>query len=100
MPILIAIAGMFGISVFRLVAYAAILAAVVVGALTIRQHYIDVGWYKHAAKIERQDNAAVAVSKQVEHDTQACSEANGFWDVVTQGCKLQEEEPKPKEEVK
>lgn len=88
------IANLFGISVFRLIMYAAIFVAVVAGALTIRQHYVNVGWAKHKAAVERQDNIAIDASKKVEERTNKCSDANGFWDVLTQGCKLQEEETK------
>lgn len=94
MPIILAIANMFGISVFRLVAYAAIFVAVVTGALVIRQHYVDVGWNKHKIAIEKQDQRAVDANKKVQEQTDKCSETNGFWDVVTQGCKLQDEEVK------
>lgn len=92
MPIILAIANLFGISVFRLVAYISAIIIVIIALGTVRQHYINVGWYKHAAKIEKQDNAAIAVDKKVEQDAQKCSDDNGFWDVLTQGCKLQDAE--------
>lgn len=59
--------------------------------LTIRQHYVNLGWKQHKVAVERQDNRAVEASKRVEEKTDKCSETNGFWDVITQGCKLQEE---------
>lgn len=89
---LLAIANFFGISVFRLVAYFSIVLAITVGAATLRQHYVNLGWNKHRAAVERQDARAVAASKQVEVKTEACSEKNGFWDVITQGCKLEDVE--------
>lgn len=89
---MLAIASLFGISQIRLIIYAVAIVAVVVGGFTIRQHYINVGWYKHAAKIEKQDNAAVSVDKKVESDLKTCTDANGFWDVITQNCMTQEEE--------
>ena len=72
----------------RAIVYA-VLAALVAGTLLgIRQHYVNLGWYKHKAAIERQDNRAIDASKQVEEKTSTCSEKNGYWDVITQGCKI------------
>jgi hypothetical protein len=92
MPILLMIANLFGISVFRLIIYAAIFAAVVAGALTIRQHYVNLG-YKHAiAAVKKQDDRAVAAANQVEAKAAKCDATNGFWDVVSQNCRLATEE--------
>lgn len=78
----------------RLVIYVVI--AVLIGGvlLGIRQHYVNEGWRKHAAAVEKQDNRAVEANRRVEEKAQKCSDENGFWDVITQGCKLQEEEEK------
>lgn len=92
MPIILAVANFFGISVFRLVAYAVCVVAVVVALLVVRQHYVDLGWRKHAAAVAKQDDRAVEANKRVEEQADKCSDTNGFWDVVTQGCKLQQEE--------
>lgn len=89
---LLAIANFFGISVFRLVAYSALALAITVGAATLRQHYVNLGWSKHKAAVEKQDARAVAASKKVDEKTDICSEKTGFWDVITQGCKLEEVE--------
>ncbi len=86
------IANLLGISRLRLIIYVVAVVAVVTGALVIRQHYVNVGWYSHKAAVERQDNIAISASREVEKKADACSEANGFWDVITQGCKMQEEE--------
>jgi len=86
------IASFFGISVFRLLAYAGIIIAVVTALVVVRQHYVNVGWHAHKVAVERQDNIAISASRAVEKKTDACSDTNGFWDVITQGCKLQEEE--------
>ncbi len=91
---ILAIANFFGISVFRLVAYAVCVIAVVVALGVVRQHYVDVGWRKHAAAVEKQDNRAIEANRRVEEQTNKCSESTGFWDVITNGCKLQEEETK------
>lgn len=90
-PFLLPVANLLGISVFRLVAYAAAVIAVIVALGVVRQHYVNVGWRSHAAAVERQDNRAIATNKAVEKKADNCSENNGFWDVITQGCKLQEE---------
>ena len=91
MPVVLAIANFFGISVFRLVAYAAIVALVTGGALTIRQHYINKGYASALAAVKKQDNRAVAAANKVEERTAKCQEGvNGYWDVLTQGCKLED----------
>lgn len=86
--IILTVAGWFGISAFRLIAYAAIVATVTGGAIVARQHYINIGWYKHKTQVEKQDGNAVAASKIVEEKATACSEKTGYWDVISQGCKL------------
>jgi hypothetical protein len=93
MPTLIVtIASMLGINPLRLIIYTALILAVVTGAIVLRQHYVNEGWAKHKAAVEKQDQRAVDASKKVEEQTDKCSDANGFWDVITQSCKLQEEE--------
>lgn len=87
---LLAVAEFFGISVFRLVMYATLAAVVTVALVSVRQHYINVGWEKHRVAVEKQDGRAKEASRQVEQKTNECSETNGFWDVITQGCKLEE----------
>lgn len=90
MPVILFIANMFGISVFRLIIYAVCIVAVMTGAIVIRQHYVNLGWAKHKAAVEKQDNVAISASKEVERQTSKCSDDNGFWDVITQGCKLED----------
>jgi hypothetical protein len=90
--LIITIASALGINPFRLIMYTVLFIAVVTGAVVIRQHYVNEGWAKHKAAVEKQDQRAVDASKKVEEQTDKCSETNGFWDVITQGCKLQEEE--------
>lgn len=86
------IAGFLGISSARLIAYAVVTVAIVIAGLTIRQHYINEGWDKAMARVQKQDDAAVAAARKVEKRVTVCSEANGYWDVVTQGCKLEDAE--------
>ncbi len=80
------IAAFFGISPLRLIAYAAILAAIVIGAVTIRQHYINLGWNKAISAVKKQDDRARAAAETVERRANQCSE-NSYWDVLTQGCR-------------
>lgn len=89
--IIITIASFFGISAIRLIAYAAIVAAVIAGGLTIRQHYINKGYSAALAAVKKQDNIAIDAAKKVEQKATVCSDANGYWDVITQSCKLGDE---------
>lgn len=69
-----------------------VLTMIVGGALLgVRQHYINKGWYNHKAAVEKQDGRAVDASNEVEKRTAKCTEENGFYDVITQNCKLQED---------
>jgi hypothetical protein len=89
MPIFLAIANLFGISVFRLIAYAAIAATVTAGALTVRHHYIAKGYASAIAAVKKQDDRAVSAAAKVEQKAASCQDGtNGYWDVLTQACKL------------
>ena len=87
-----AIAGFFGISVLRLGIYAACVALVLGAGVTIRQHYINKGYHSAIAAVKKQDDRAVAAANKVEEKTAACTEANGYWDVISQNCKLEDAE--------
>ena len=92
MPMLVitTIANFFGISVFRLAMYAAIVAAVVTGALVIRHHYVSLGYHKALADVKKQDDRAVEAATKVEKKTAVCTDQNGYWDVLSQRCILEE----------
>lgn len=90
MPFILPIANFFGISVFRLAAYAAVAVLVTGGALTIRQHYINKGYASALAAVKKQDGRAVAAANKVEKRSNDCTDKNGYWDVLTQGCKLED----------
>ena len=92
MSVVLAICSFLGINPLRLFIYAGLFVAVVVGAVAIRQHYVNEGWRKHAAAVEKQDNRAVETNRKVEETAQKCTDTNGFWDVITQDCKLMQEE--------
>ena len=87
MTFLIGIASFFGISVLRLVMYATLTTVVTVALVSVRQHYINLGWEKHRVAVEKQDARAVAASKKVDEQADACA-ANSYWDVITQNCKV------------
>lgn len=91
MPIAILtfIANLFGISVLRLAIYAGVVVAVVVAGFTIRQHYINKGYKSAIAAVKKQDDRAVEVASKVEQKATVCTEQSGYWDVITQGCKLE-----------
>jgi hypothetical protein len=91
MPVLLFIANLFGISIFRVVAYGAIIVAVIGGGIAIRQHYVNVGWHKAIAAVKKQDDRAVEAADKVNEMAAKCDETNGYWDVITQNCKLQED---------
>jgi len=92
MPVVLFIANLFGISVVRLAIYAAVAVSVIVGALTIRQHYINKGYKSAIEAVKKQDQRAVDAAEKVEKKATVCTEQNGYWDVITQGCKLEESE--------
>lgn len=94
MPIgfIFTIANFFGISVFRLVAYAGIFFAVSAGLVAVRHHYVALGYQHAILEVRKQDDHAVAAANKVEEKAAECDATNGFWDVITQNCKLQTEE--------
>jgi hypothetical protein len=87
-----AVAEFFGISVLRLAIYAGCIVLVLGGAATIRQHYINKGYASALAAVKKQDDRAVAAANEVEQKTTVCSNTNGYWDVITQNCKLEDAE--------
>lgn len=62
--------------------------------LTIRQHYVNLGWKKAIIAVKKQDDRAAAAADVVDQKAQKCTDTNGYWDVVSQGCKLEEENAK------
>lgn len=69
----------------------AVLATLVAGTLLgIRQHYVNLGWHKAIAAVKKQDDKAVAAADRVQEKAAKCDETNGYWDVITQNCKLEE----------
>lgn len=71
----------------------ALLLAAFVGAMAIRQHYINKGYASAIAAVKKQDDKAVAAAVKVEKKAAACQDGiNGYWDVITQSCKLEDAE--------
>jgi hypothetical protein len=92
MPALLFIANLFGVSVARLLVYSGIVVALAVGALAIRQHYINKGYHSAIEAVKKQDAKAVAAANKVEEKTAVCTETSGYWDVISQSCKLEDVE--------
>lgn len=90
------IAGVFGISPFRLIMYASLIVAVVGGGLWVRHHYVSLGYHKALSDVKKQDDRAAAAADAVGQKAQACDNTNGYWDVITQNCKLGDAEEKAK----
>lgn len=72
-----------------------VITAIIGGTLLgIRQHYINKGWRSAIEAVKKQDDRAVGAANRVDEKAAECNATNGYWDVVTQNCKLQEEEKK------
>ena len=82
-----AIAAFFGISQLRLIVYSGLVVAALAGGLVVRQHYINLGWDKAMAAVKKQDDRALSAAKKAQDRADRCS-ADSFWDVLTQSCKV------------
>ncbi|MBI1202528.1 MAG: hypothetical protein GC182_08460 [Rhodopseudomonas sp.] len=91
MAIIRFIADLFGISIFRLVAYAGIAVVVAGGLVVVRQHYINKGYASAIAAVKKQDDRAVSAANKVEQRAADCTARSAYWDVISQGCKLEDE---------
>lgn len=58
--------------------------------LTIRHHYVSLGYHKALADVKKQDDRAVEAATKVEKKTAVCTDQNGYWDVLSQRCILEE----------
>lgn len=88
--IILTICSFLGINPLRLLIYASLFIAVMGGALWVRHHYVALGYHKAIADVKKQDDRAVAAADRVEQKAAKCDETSGFWDVITQNCKLQD----------
>lgn len=92
MPAIIGvIASFFGISTLRLAIYAAAVVAIIAAGLTIRHHYVSLGYHKALADVKKQDDRAVEAATKVEKKTAVCTDQNGYWDVLSQRCILEDQ---------
>jgi hypothetical protein len=93
MPLAIfaAIANFFGISTIRLAIYAGAVVAIIAAGLTIRHHYVSLGYHKALADVKKQDDRAVEAATKVEKKTAVCTDQNGYWDVLSQRCILEDQ---------
>ena len=81
----------FGALIANVIVYG-VIAVIISGTLLgIRHHYVKLGYDKAIAAVKKQDDRAVAAADKVQKTTDQCTETNGYWDVITQNCKLQEE---------
>jgi hypothetical protein len=89
LAVLTAIAEFFGISVVRVIVYAICVALVIGAALTIRHHYVSLGYTKALEDVKKQDSRSLDAANAVEQKTAVCAQGvNGYWDVLTQSCRL------------
>lgn len=91
---IITLAARLGISALlvRVILYLLLATTLGAGVLAVRQHYVNLGWHKAISAVKKQDDRAVEAADRVQERAAKCDETNGYWDVITQNCKLQEEE--------
>lgn len=83
---IITIAAFFGISTLRLIVYSALGVSIVVGALTIRQHYINIGYQKAIHAIAVKDASAIKDADDAERAVKDCYARGGTWDQGAMSC--------------
>jgi hypothetical protein len=83
------IAAALGISPFRLLAYAGIAIAVIAGAVSLRQHYVNAGWDSALEAVKAQDATAKEAASKVQRTVDECYGAGGTWSVITGSCTLE-----------
>lgn len=86
---LLVLAGWFGISPLRLIIYGAAAISVVVGAVSIRQHYINRGWDSAIHAIEKQNSVAADAARRAQRSVDQCYDEGGTWSTITGTCTLE-----------
>lgn len=86
MSILVTIAGMLGINVPRLIGYAVVAAAVVIGAVAIKVHYINVGRDQVTNEIAAGNRETLGNVKAAKSKIDDCRVAGGSWDATSGMC--------------
>jgi hypothetical protein len=89
MSVLSTVGAALGISPLRLLVYAGIAFAVITAGVTIRNHYVNVGWDTALEAVKKQDTTAKAAASQVQRTVDDCYNANGTWSVITGSCTLE-----------
>jgi hypothetical protein len=75
----------------EIIMIATLVVVIVIAGFAIRQHYVNEGWNKALVAVKKQDDKAVAAAVKVEKKAAACQDGiNGYWDVITQSCKLED----------
>jgi hypothetical protein len=93
MTIIARIAAALGISPLRLMIYAGLALAVITAGVTIRNHYVNVGWDTALEAVKKQDTNAKAAASQVQRTVDDCYNENGTWSVITGSCTLEGAKP-------
>lgn len=83
---ILTIAAFFGISPLRIIVYFTLIVGIIVGALTIRQHYINIGWHKAMHAIAVKDTAAIKDADDAEKAVKACYARGGSWNQGAMSC--------------
>jgi hypothetical protein len=89
MGIVTTIAAALGISPLRLLIYAGIAVAVITAGVSIRNHYVNVGWDKALEAVKAQDTTAKVAASNAQRTVDDCYNANGTWSVITGSCTLE-----------
>ncbi len=96
---ILSICTFLGISPLRLIMYSICFIAVLSCGIAIRNHYVNLGYHKAIADVRKQDDRAIDAANKVEEKAAQCDDTSGYWDVITQACKLQDD-PAPAVEKK
>ncbi|WP_035972128.1 hypothetical protein [Bradyrhizobium sp. WSM3983] len=86
MSVLIAIAGLLGINVPRLIGYAIVAVAVVAGAFTIKFHYINVGRDQVTNEIAAGNRETLSNVNAAKGKIDDCRAAGGQWSTADGMC--------------
>lgn len=86
MPVILWIANLFGISIVRLIVYAACIAAVIGALLWVRQHYINVGKARAYNEIAADNREAKENVNAAKSRVAQCRASGGVWDTVDGVC--------------
>ncbi len=86
MSVLITIAGLLGINVPRLIAYAVVVVAIVVGAISIKFHYINVGRDQVTNEIAAGNRETLRDVNAAKSKVDDCRAAGGSWSTLDGMC--------------